>query len=152
MPRTALIPISALTLACSLLAGCAEQPSGGCPDRLSPAPLPTWARTGFRPPDQAMPYVLGDRGDIAAVVFGDPLLSPPGKDRGNKILWVSRVSQNGDPLLIEARLDGSGPPVTREVPGGPGPSGVDLPEAGCWHVTLRWSGHVDTLRLRYVQP
>ncbi|WP_432868853.1 hypothetical protein [Microbispora rosea] len=61
------------------------------------------------------------------------------------------MSQDGDPLLIEARLDGSGPPVTREVPGGPGPSGVDLPEAGCWHVTLRWSGHVDTLRLRYVQ-
>ncbi|MFG2071190.1 hypothetical protein [Nonomuraea maritima] len=141
-----------LALACSLLVGCAEQSAGGCPDRLSPEPLPTWARTGFRPPETPMPYVLGDQGDIAAVVFGDPLLSPPGKDYSNKILWVSRVSQDGDPLRIEARLDGSGEPVMREVRGGPGPSGVDLPQAGCWHLTLRWSGHVDTLRLRYVKP
>lgn len=139
-------------LAWCLVTGCASaEPPDGCAERLSPAPLPTWARTGFQPPDQAMPYVVGDRGDIAAVVFGDPLLSPPAQQRGNKILWVSRVSQDGDPLLIEARLDGSGTPVTREVPGGPGPSGVDLPEAGCWHLTLRWSGHVDTLKLRYVQ-
>jgi hypothetical protein len=106
---------------------------------------------GFSPPDQAMPYVVGDRGDIVAIVFGDPLLAPPDKERSNKILWVSRVpEQPGSPLKIEARLDGSGTPVTREVPGGPGPSGIDMPKAGCWHLTLRWSGYVDRLNLRYV--
>lgn len=142
----------ALVLGCSVLVGCTGQPAGGCPDRLSSAPLPTWARTGFRPPELPMPHVLGDQGDIAAVVFGDPLLSPPGKEYNNKILWVSRVPQDRDPLKIEARLDGSGEPVLREVPGGPGPSIIDLPKSGCWHLTLRWSGHVDTLALRYVQP
>ncbi|WP_226899053.1 hypothetical protein [Nonomuraea phyllanthi] len=127
--------------------------AASCPEKLSPAPLPTWARAGFHPPEQSMPYVVGDRGDIAAVVFGDPLLAPPDENRGNKILWVSRVPQEaGDPLKIEAYLDGSGTPVLREVPGGPGPSGIDLPKAGCWHLTLRWSGHVDTLNLRYVSP
>lgn len=149
MLRTALS--LAVIMACCLTA-CTGSPAAECPERLSPTPLPTWARTGFQPPDQPMPYVVGDHGDIAAVVFGNPLLAPPSKERGNKILWVSRVPQQpGDPLKIEAYLDGSGTPVTREVPGGPGPSGIDLPKAGCWHLTLRWSGHVDRLNLRYVE-
>jgi hypothetical protein len=33
--------------------------------------------------------------------------------------------------------------------GGPGPSIVNLPSPGCWKLTLRWSGRVDTLDLEY---
>ena len=51
-------------------------------------------------------------------------------------------------LRIRAERDGQ--VVHRVVRGGPGPSGIDLPEAGCWHMTLRWSGRSDTLDLRYV--
>jgi hypothetical protein len=35
------------------------------------------------------------------------------------------------------------------VGGGPGPSIIDLPQAGCWHLALKWSGHTDTMRLTY---
>ena len=40
-------------------------------------------------------------------------------------------------------------PVRRALPGGPGPSIIDLPAAGCWRLTLRWSGRSDVLDLRY---
>jgi hypothetical protein len=50
-------------------------------------------------------------------------------------------------------MDGArivGPPVRRIVPGGPGPSLVDLPSPGCWRLTLTWSGRRDSLDLRYL--
>jgi hypothetical protein len=102
-----------------------------------------------------MPYVLGRAGRIAAILFADPLESPPPKDHNNKILWVSHApSVAGSDLRISAqRMTRSTPvgrPVGRSVPGSPGPSIIDLPAAGCWRLTLRWSGRVDTLDLRYV--
>ncbi|GAA4572330.1 hypothetical protein [Planotetraspora kaengkrachanensis] len=125
-------------------------PVASCAADLPSRVLPKWARTGFTDPEPRMPYVLGDRGDIAAIIFGYPLTAPPLPDRSNKILWVSRVPLDpGDPLRIEARLAGSGTVVERTVLGGPGPSGIDLPRSGCWHLTLRWSGHTDTMSLRY---
>jgi hypothetical protein len=39
--------------------------------------------------------------------------------------------------------------VSRAVPGGPGPSIINLPDAGCWRLTLTWSGGRDTLDLLY---
>jgi hypothetical protein len=121
-----------------------------CPADVPSRVLPEWARTGFSDPNPSMPFVMGDRGDIVAIIFGYPLHSPPLPDRNNKILWVSRVSEEpGESLEIDARLDGVGDAVTREVSGGAGPSIVDLPEAGCWHLRLRWSGHTDTMRLTY---
>ena len=116
--------------------------------------LPTWARTGFSDPRPRLPHVLGRSGEIAALVFGYPLRSPPAKDRGNKILWVSRreVKALSDLRIHAQRMDGRrrvGRPVTRVVVGGPGPSGINLPAPGCWRLTLRWSGRTDELDLRY---
>jgi len=127
--------------------------AGGSPERC-PEPdrgvLPEWARTGFSDPEPRIAHVIGDQGRIAAIIFG-PLAFPPSPDGGNKILWVSRdeVTPMSD-LQIRAEHDGEA--VTRAVRGGPGPSGIDLPAAGCWHMTLRWSGRSDTLSLRYVKP
>jgi hypothetical protein len=112
------------------------------------------ARDGFSEARPRVPHVLGRSGRIAAIVFGYPLRSPPAPGRNNKILWVSR-SQADAPasLWIRAqRMDGArrvGTPVSRIVRGGPGPSLVDLPEAGCWRLTLTWSGRTDTLDLAY---
>ncbi|MBQ1067635.1 hypothetical protein KBX39_12605, partial [Micromonospora sp. D75] len=53
------------------------------------------------------------------------------------------------PLVITATRDGTGAPVVREVDGGPGPSIVDLPAAGCWRLRLDWSGCTDTMDLVY---
>lgn len=97
-----------------------------------------------------MPYVLGANGDIVAILFGQPLRSPPQPDRNNKILWVSRVERSGDPLKIDAKLAGTDTVASREVPDGPGPSIIDLPRPGCWSFTLSWSGHVDHMAIPYV--
>jgi hypothetical protein len=118
--------------------------------------LPTWARTGFSAPRPRLPHVIGRSGQIAALVFGSPLRSPPAKDRGNKILWVSRraVRPLSDLRIRAQRMEGRrrvGRPVTRVVVGGPGPSGINLPAPGCWRLTLRWSGRTDELDLRYVR-
>jgi hypothetical protein len=125
-----------------------------CATKIPVHLLPTWARTGFSDPRPHMPFVLGAKGEIGAIVWGNPLLAPPAKDRSNKILWVSHapLPLGGGDLRIRAQqMDGGravGSPLTRSVMGGPGPSIIDLP-AGCWHLTLSWSGHTDTMDLRY---
>ncbi len=124
--------------------------SGACRADYTPATLPTWAHAGFNPPNQPMPYVLGDRGDIVAILWAqhDPLQVPPAANRNSKILWVSRVG--GGDLTIRATLESSGQSVTRSVPGGPGPSIIDLPAPGCWSMDLTWGTAHDHLQLEYV--
>lgn len=116
--------------------------------------LPVWARAGFSDPRPRIAHVVGSAGRIAAILFGYPLLSPPSRVRANKILWVAQATPNpGSRLQISAqRMDGVrkvGPPVARRVGGGPGPSIINLPAAGCWRFTLRWSDHTDRLDLDY---
>jgi hypothetical protein len=127
--------------------------SNGCAGQPPVSPLPLWARAGFSPPDQAMPHVLGEAGNIVAILWAtrDALHSPPLPDGNNKILWVSRIPfTTPDPLVIRATLAGSARTATVSVPGGPGPSTIDLPAPGCWTLHLSWSGHTDELKLRYV--
>lgn len=127
-------------------------PAATCVANMPSRVLPQWARGGFTKAEPRMPYVLGARGDIAAILFGNPLAAPPRRHLNNKILWVSRVPAiPGDPLIIDAQLDGSQTTVRRTVPGGPGPSIIDLPQSGCWHLTLKWSQRTDTLDLRYTK-
>ena len=118
--------------------------------------LPVWARAGFSEARPRMPYVLGASGRVAAILWA-ALNSPPASNHNNKILWVSRVSNHpGSSLRIRAqRMTGTrrdGAPVTRVVRGGPGPSIINLPAAGCWRLTLRWSGWTDQLDLQYTRP
>ncbi len=125
----------------------------GCSAALAISPLPTWARSGFHPPDQAMPHVLGAQGKIVAILWArhDALHVPPLANQANKVLWVSRLDvQPGAPLTIRATLNGTDRTATRELPNGPGPSYVNLPVAGCWTLTVSWSGHRDQVELRYV--
>lgn len=116
--------------------------------------IPVWARAGFSGPKPRVPYVLGRSERIVAIVFGYPLGYPPARGRNNKILWVSRTAAKAPAgLWIRAvRMDGTrtiGAPVRRIVADGPGPSIVDLPAAGCWRLTLTWSGRKDSLDLEY---
>lgn len=127
--------------------------SDGCAGQPPVSPLPVWARSGFSPADVAMPHVTGEAGDIVAILWAarDALHSPPLPGRSNKILWVSRIPFVApDPLIIRATLAGSTRTATVSVPGGPGPSTIDLPAPGCWTLHLSWSGHTDELQLRYV--
>ncbi len=125
---------------------------GDCAHEPTPKELPTWARAGFT--DGArMRYVIGDSGQIAAVLFGHPLSAPPSDDHNNKILWRPRhVDGPSGPLTITGILDGTDITVTRTLRNGPGPSIVDLPRPGCWRLTLSWDGYVDTLAVHYHRP
>ena len=130
--------------------------AAGCSSKVPTAVLPSWARTGFSAPRPRARYVVADRGQIMAILFGWPLSSPPAPTHSNKILWVENPTKKpggsaaDDPALrVEARLANGSEVVVRTVPGGPGPSIIDLPRVGCWDVTLRWRGYTDHLRLAY---
>jgi hypothetical protein len=126
--------------------------TGICSATITRRALPAWARSGFQPPTVAMPYVMGARGSIVAILWADrdPLHAPPLANRANKVLWVSRLGvRPGAPLRIRATLNGTGRAATVDLAQGPGPSYVDLPAAGCWSLDLSWSGHHDQLALRY---
>jgi hypothetical protein len=154
LPRAVAV-LAALVVAAAPASAGSSAPAA-CHSAVHHGVLPTWARTGFSDPRPRLPHVLGRSGEIAALIFGYPLRSPPLKDRGNKILWVSRraVKPLSDLRIRAQRMEGRrrvGHPVTRVVVGGPGPSGIDLPAPGCWRLTLRWSGRSDHLDLRYVR-
>ena len=88
-----------------------------------------------------------------AILFGATLHSPPSKDVSNKILWVTRpIDGASGTLFIDAVRAGTTTHVHRKVPGGPGPSYVDLPHAGCWHLKLHWGTQRDTVDLVYRRP
>jgi hypothetical protein len=131
-----------------------SQAASACAARVETSVLPDWARQGFSEPEPSVAHEIGRSGEIAAIVFGDQLVSPPIPDRMNKILWVPRHATSAPKLDISAqRMDGSvpvGDPVERSVAGGPGPSIIDLPEAGCWRLTLSWADRTDSLDLEYV--
>jgi hypothetical protein len=109
--------------------------------------LPTWARGGFT---GGLPsrFVVGDDHEIVAVPFGKLRVHQP-YDVHNKVLWVARPGTGTGPLHIRAHLEGTSDAVTRTLIHGPGPSYVNMPAAGCWEMTLRWSGNRDTVALRY---
>jgi hypothetical protein len=119
---------------------------------MQDTPLPAWATTGFSDPAAPQLHALGADGRITAIPFG-PLSYPESKDKANKVLWVTREQAAAQPLDITATREGTGQVVHRQVAGGPGPSYLELPHAGCWHLALTWNGGVqrDALDL-YVQP
>jgi hypothetical protein len=129
---------------------------GPCSSQVRSGVLPVWMRYGFAP-NTRITHVVGQRGAIGAVLWNKPLNSPPAQHTNNKILWVPRhLSKSVAPLWIKMqKMDGNkavGPPVRRIIATGPGPSYVDAPSAGCWRLTLTWSGRKDTLDLSYVPP
>jgi hypothetical protein len=125
----------------------------GCAGQPPVSPLPVWAQSGFTPANQPMPHVMGKAGSIVAILWAsrDALHAPSLRNRSNKILWVARLPlAPSDPLVIRATLAGSTRTATVSVPGGPGPSIIDMPAPGCWTFRLTWSGRTDELSLRYV--
>lgn len=101
-----------------------------------------------------LPVVYADPPVVAAFVFGYPLRAGQPTDPSNKILWVVAGGRTG-PLVVDAHpAAASQPSVHLSLPdnSGPGniyPSSVDVPTAGCWHLTLGWSGHTAQLDLVY---
>ncbi|MFG2043522.1 hypothetical protein [Dactylosporangium sp. NPDC048998] len=145
---TATPPRSSPSAAPAVLAQPAHSAQTACGSPVETGPLPEWARGGFSDGGQ-WPYVMGDGGAVLAVLFVRPLAVTRTDGANNKILWVARDPFPPGDLVIDAALGGSGETARRSVPGGPGPSIVDLPRPGCWRLTLTWPGHTDTLDLTY---
>lgn len=136
--------------------------AGGCgTTRLHHGLLPGWAQPAYSsgssggsgaPP---WPFAVADKGTAVAVMFAFPLRAGRPTDPANKILWIMRRPRHGLPLTVTARPATGGGPVVRaswSADSGPGeiyPSYVNVPWAGCWHVTLRWAHHSDSIDLSY---
>ena len=135
-----------LLAAIGLLAGCggSGKPDASACGTVDRGVLPSWARTGFSEAQPKIPHVLGQQGRITAILFEDMLSG----DREKKVLWVAREPWTGTTDLKISARDGQDV-VQRTVAGGPGPSGLELPHSGCWHLTLHWADQEDTLALRY---
>jgi hypothetical protein len=139
--------------AIALLSPTPSQPAtvdmeSSCSFKLTKGDLPVWAREGFSPPFNATPFVTSKRGDLIGVVFGYPLKSPRVKpnDGNNKILWVSQ--EHAGQIEVYAQLVGSSQVVDiGYIP--VGPSIIDVPKPGCWHLTLHGLGWTDTIDLVY---
>ena len=132
--------------AIGMLAGCGgsgKPPAQDC-GNVDRGVLPTWARGGFSDARPKIPHVIGDRGQITAILFEDMTSG----DREKKVLWVAREPWTGMTDLEISARDGKDV-VERTVAGGPGPSGLELPHAGCWNLTLHWAGREDSLSLPY---
>jgi hypothetical protein len=118
--------------------------TGGIPDTLA-----RWA--GDNAPN-GVPYAVAHPATAAGFIFGYPLRTPAGN--GNKILWVVGTRRTGDLVIDGVPLGKSAPAVHYAFPAnsGPGeiyPSGVDVPEPGCWAFTLRFAGQTTQIELAY---
>jgi hypothetical protein len=142
------LAVAAVAVIAAVTLGSDAPAPRACAPAIDRGVLPEWARTGFSEPEPRIAHVIGRRGELAAILFGDPLTAPPREDRSNKILWVARRTPPPGPLRLVA--EGGGRTVERVVENGPGPSGVDLP-AGCWRIRASWPGGADELDLRYVK-
>jgi hypothetical protein len=124
--------------------------------QLLQGPTPAWIghATDANTP-RSYPFAVSDQGNAAAFLFGYPLTAPSRADMTNKILWVVRTPNGGQPLTITARHVSASQPVVRvQLPAdsGPGeiyPSIIDVPTPGCWQFTLQWPHASATVDLQY---
>ena len=137
-------------------AGAALAGSSPCTSSLRYGPLPTWARAGFHPADTPMPYVLGAKGDIVAILWARSFAfdgaAAPRSEQQDPVGVPGSPQRHLQPGDIARRLAGTRPVGAvqrRVVMGGPGPSGIDMPVRGCWQFSLTWSGHHDAVDLAY---
>ena len=117
--------------------------------------IPEWARDGFMTPAPVNPTVGSGRQHRGHRVRLPAHGSGPSSTNNKVRLWVAKWVDGSDLVIDAQRMDGAvpvGSPVMRRVEYGPGPSIVDLPDTGCWRLTLRWAGLVDTLDLEYASP
>jgi hypothetical protein len=134
--------------------------AGGCgTTAVRRGGMPAWTRPAFADSgggeSSNLDYSVTEHGDAVAVLFAQPLRAGRPRESSNKVLWIMRLPRHGSPLTVSARqVSGGGRTVRASFPADsePGeiyPSAVNVPRAGCWHVTLRWSHHTDSIDLRY---
>jgi len=121
--------------------------TGGVPDAL--------VRSAGDNAPSGVPYAVAHPATAAGFIFGYPLHTPSaGIGYSNKILWVVGMPRTGDLVIDGVPLGKTAPAVHYSFPANssPGeiyPSGVDVPEPGCWAFTLRFAGQTAQIELAY---
>jgi hypothetical protein len=152
--------MTVVVVVATLLAACgsshhrltAQEVSGGCGVTiLHRGPPPAWAAHS-NPPAAITPHATATGDSAAAFIFGYPLRAGNPRGKRNKILWLLR--QPGTGLIVRATpLHATTPAITVKLTDDAGfetyPSYVNVPRAGCWHLTLRWAGHTASIDLDY---
>ena len=111
---------------------------------------PVWTRSAHPPHDT--PWVLASGGNAVGVLFNYPLRA--GQD--NKILWIVKLPQDGNPLRITATPLGGGRSIDfpefpdNSSPGAIYPSSDNVPTSGCWHLVLKWGPNQDSVDVPFV--
>lgn len=101
-----------------------------------------------------LPVAIAQPPILAGFIFGYPLRAGHPENPSNKVLWVVSTGRTG-PLVVDAHpLGSAAPTVEYSFPdnSGPGniyPSGVDVPSAGCWHLTFAWDERTAAMDLEY---
>ena len=149
----AVLVVSVLTLALTSCTGSpsAQKTPGPSPPVSSSTPQPTRDTTPVSLPcnrGAQKLVVVGAEHKIEGTLAGRPLMSPPARDHNNKILWAAKQAGRDD-LMVSASLNGTDLQVQRRVDGGPGPSIINVPRAGCWTFSLTWGSHHDVVAVRY---
>ncbi len=79
-------------------------------------PTPAWiGRATDANTPRSYPFAVSDQGNAAAFLFGYPLTAPSRPNMSNKILWVVRTPNGGQPLIITARHLGDQKPAHSQV-------------------------------------
>ena len=154
-PLAAAVAVLAVVGAVVLIRPASSDSVGVQPSACGPVEdkvLPTWARTGFSDPVPSAAYITSQSGHVVAILFNNPLNSPPKAGEGNKILWVADNASGGDDLIIDGKLENGTATMHTTVPGGPGPSGITVPVPGCWQFTLTYGVRHDVIDIPYSKP
>ncbi|HEY1509387.1 MAG TPA: hypothetical protein VGF93_10320 [Solirubrobacteraceae bacterium] len=156
------------SLAITLLGVCACGTSGSshasATSACVPAPIhhgapPSWSAAAWSSssPGFRVPYALASGDTAGAFFFADPIHAGHPENPSNKVLWIVGSRRDGQPLRIVARRTGSSQAVRMQFPAdsSPGeiyPSGVDLPTAGCWKLSLAWGAHRASIDVEVAPP
>ncbi|MGH7760214.1 MAG: hypothetical protein ACREOY_02185 [Candidatus Dormibacteraceae bacterium] len=131
-----------------LTSGCGSTPifKGGAPG---------WAHQleGTSTYQEFVPYVLAAPATVIGFLYGYPLRAGHPENPSNKILWLVNLPPRAGSLDISAHPVGAPAPIVNQsaafLTSGDVPSIIDLPQSGCWHFDLTWSGHHAGMDIAY---
>ncbi len=131
--------------------------AGGCgstPIYVGGAPAWLHKLEGSLTYQEIVPHVLATPPTAAGFLYGFPLRAGHPENPTNKILWLVKLPPFAGSLDITAHPAGAATPTVNQsvafLASGDLPSIVDMPQPGCWHFDLAWSGHHATVELEYL--
>lgn len=100
-----------------------------------------------------------DAGIVAYFWYPPPgvVFASTSKNDAPKVLWISHEARQ-DPLTISAHPAGATTPVLHlefpeaDSPGGNYPSGIEIPDPGCWHFDVAIGATHATMDLMVTPP